>query len=293
MEKIYINESGPEVSAAVYGFWRWNEEAIANLDHFNDVVLYTRELGITTYDFTSSSVSGAQVETAFGNLIKEGSVKRDDLVISTKAGKRTYKKGNEVGIYYDLSPAHLIKSVDESLSRLNSDYLDIFILENYDHLYDFEQTASALLKLQRSGKIKHIGVSQFNVFQQRLLSNYLQQPIVTNHLELSLLETSALNDGRLDFIKEQYSKPLAWSPLADGRILLGESEKEIKLRNALTLVGKTYEANVEQTAVAWLHKLGALPIIGSTSKRRIENAATAHQINLSHEDWYYLYNATK
>lgn len=292
MKKIYINESGPEVTAAIYGFWRWDEAAVNDTKHFEDVVHFTRELGITTYDF-SPSIAQGQVETAFGNLLASGALKREELVLSTKAGIRTYQRGNQSGTYYDLSPAYLTKSLDESLKRLQTDVIDIYILEHHDHLYDFEQTASTLLKLQRQGKINHIGVSNFNVFQQRLLSNYLQQPIITNHLELNLLDTSALNDGRLDFIKEQHSRPMAWSPLAGGRILTGEDEQATKLRAALTEVGKAHEANVEQTAVAWLNKLGALPIIGSTEKRRIQNAATAHTIQLTHEEWYYLLNATR
>jgi predicted oxidoreductase len=291
MKKIHINESGPEVSAAIYGFWRWQNADFNHPTHFEDVVLFTRELGVTTYDLSPSFAYG-QVERQFGKLIEKGCLDRSELVLSTKAGVREFSGSHGSGIFYDLSPQYLVKSLEDSLRRLHTDFVDILILEHHDHLYDFEQTASALLKLQRSGKIRYIGVSHFNVFQQRLLSSYLQQPIVTNHLELSLLETSALNDGRLDFIREQHSKPMAFSPLADGRILLGEDAQAIKLRLALTNIGKKYEANVEQTAVAWVHKLGALPIIGSKEKRRIQNAATANTVQLTQEDWYYLYNAT-
>jgi predicted oxidoreductase len=254
------------------------------------VVTFTRELGITTYDLSPSFANG-EVETQFGKLLADGTLKRDELVLSTKVGTKQLPEG--FGTYYDLSAKNLTQSLEDSLKRLQTDVIDLYILENHDHLSNFEQTASTLLKLQRAGKIKHIGVSNFNVSQQRLLSSYLSQSIITNHIELNLLETSALQDGRLDFIKEQHSRPVAFSPLADGRILLGEDPKAVKLREALTVVGKKHEANVEQTAVAWLNKLGALPIIGSKEKRRIQNAATANTIQLTHEEWYYLYNATK
>lgn len=292
MKQLFINESGPEVSAAIYGFWRWGVADFKDVADFNDVVKFTRELGITTYDLSPSYANG-EVERQFGNLIGTGALKRDELVLSTKAGIRQFSGAYGSGYFYDLSPQYLQQSVDESLKRLQTDVIDIFILEHFDHLYNFEQTASSLLKLQRSGKIKHIGVSNFNVFQQRLLSSYLSQPIITNHIELNLLQTDPLHDGRLDFIKEQHSKPMAFSPLADGRILLGEDARAVKLRLALTEIGKKYESNVEQTAVAWLNKLGAISIIGSKEKRRIQNAATANTIELSHEDWYYLYNAAQ
>ena len=290
MKKVYINEYGPRVSAAVYGFWRWTEEDLSETEKFEEVVLFTRELGINTYDLSSV---GGQLETQFGKLIESGVIDQSELILSTKVGRREYSGAYGSGIYYDLSPQHITKSVEDSLSRLKRDKIDILILENFDFLSNFEQTASALLKLQRSGKISYIGVSNFNVFQQRLLSASLSQPIITNHLELNLLQTEALHDGRFDFIREQHSRALAFSPLADGRILLGEDAQAVKLRLALIEIGKKYEANVEQIAVAWLNKLGALPIIGSKEKRRIQNAATAHTFEISQEDWYFLYNATK
>lgn len=292
MKQVYINEYGPRVSAAVYGFWRWTEEDFKDPKHFSDVVTFTRELGINTYDLSPTDANG-EVERQFGNLIKTGVLDKTDLIVSTKAGQVQFSGAYGSGTYTDLSPKNLTKSLEESLKRLQLEQIDFLILDNFDFLYRFEETASTLLKLQRSGKIGYIGVSNFNVFQQRLLSSYLSQPIVTNHIELSLLETSALKDGRIDFIREQHSRPLAFSPLADGRILLGEDPQAVKLRDALIEVGKKYEANVEQTAVAWVNKLGALPIIGSKDTRRIQNAATAHTFELTKEDWYYLYEATK
>ncbi|WP_300353053.1 aldo/keto reductase [Fluviicola sp.] len=292
MKKVYINEYGPRVSAAVYGFWRWTEEDLQDTKNFEDVVLFTRELGIDTYDL-SPGHGAYELETQFGKLIESGVINQSELVLSKKVGLREYSGAYGSGIYYDLSPQYITTSVEESLKRLKRDKIEILILENFDFLSDFEQTASALLKLQRSGKISYIGVSNFNVFQQRLLSASLSQPIITNHLELNLLQTEALHDGRYDFIREQHGRAMAFSPLADGRILLGEDAQAVKLRLALIEIGKKYEANVEQIAVAWLNKLGALPIIGSKEKRRIQNAATAHTFELSQEDWYFLYNATK
>ncbi len=292
MKQVYINEYGPRVSAAVYGFWRWTEEDFKDPKHFSDVVTFTRELGINTYDLSPTDANG-EVERQFGNLIKTGVLDQSELIVSTKAGQVKFSGAYGSGTYTDLSPKNLTKSLEESLKRLQLEKVDFLILDNFDFLYKFEETASTLLKLQRSGKIGYVGVSNFNVFQQRLLSSYLSQPIVTNHIELNLLETSALKDGRIDFIREQHSRPLAFSPLADGRILLGEDPQAVKLRDALIEVGKKYEANVEQTAVAWVNKLGALPIIGSKDTRRIQNAATAHTFELTKEDWYYLFEATK
>ena len=292
MKKIYISETGPEVSAAIYGFWRWETAALANQKKIEDIVHYNLELGVNTFDHSNHYYNG-KIEELFGKVISESSIKRNDIIISTKAGIRNFEDKTVKGTYYDLSPEHITKSVEDSLKRLKTDYIDIFLLEHYDPLYHVEETASALIKLLRSGKIKNIGVSNFNVFQHRLLASHLSQPIVTNHIELNLLQSSAIDDGRLDFIKEQYSKPMAFAPLAGGRILDGKDAKAIKVRKVLSAIAKKYDANVEQIAVAWLYKLGALPIIGSVDKKRIKNAASAYAIKLTNEEWYKLYNAAK
>jgi predicted oxidoreductase len=292
MEKIFISETGPEVSAAIYGFWRWNTAALANQKKIEDIIRYNLELGVNTFDH-SNNYNNGKIEELFGKAIASSSIKREDIIISTKAGIRKFSDKSTKGEYYDLSPEHLTKSVEDSLKRLKTDYIDIFLLEHYDPLYAVEETASALIKLLRSGKIKNIGVSNFNVFQHRLLASHLSQPIVTNHIELNLLQSSAIDDGRLDFIKEQYSKPMAFAPLAGGRILNGKDAKAVKVRKVLTDIAKKHSVNVEQVAVAWLYKLGALPIIGSPDKKRIKNAASAYSIKLTNEEWYKLYNAAK
>ena len=290
MEKIFISDSGPEISAAIYGFWRWNAPALTSIKKVEDIINYNLELGVNTFDH-SDNYSNGKIEELFGDAIKAKSFNREDIVISAKAGIRSI--ANTKQKQFDLSPSYIKKSVDETLKRLKTDYIDIFLLEEFDPLINAEETASALTELIVKGKIKYIGVSNFNVFQHRLLASRLSRPIITNHIELNVLNTTAIDDGRLDFIKEQYSKPMAWAPLAGGRVLNGKDKKAIKIRKTLSEIGKKYDANVEQTAVAWLYKLGALPIIGSPDKKRIKNAASAYSINLSHEDWYKIYNATK
>jgi predicted oxidoreductase len=289
MEKIYISDSGPEVSAAIYGFWRWNTTDLVTEEKIRDIINYNLELGVNTFDHSNHYGNG-KVEELFGKVISSGSVKRDDIVISTKAGVIKDGKGKE--LYFDLRAKHLKNSVESSLKKLKTDYIDIFLLEHHDPLSNVEETASALTQLILDGKIKHIGVSNYNASQHRLLAAHLSHPIITNHITLNILQTDALNDGRLDFIKEQYSKPIAVSPLAGGRVLAGEDARAVTVRRILSEIGEKHNANVEQIAVSWLYKLGALPIIGSPDKDRIKNAASAYAIKLSNEEWYRIYNAS-
>lgn len=286
MKKIYLSDSGPKVSEAIYGFWRWKNEGSSTQLLMEKTVNLCIELGINTFDH-ADIYGDFSMEEYFGKLIENKVVNRDEIVLFSKCGVRKTSKGLT---YYDNSPKYLVESVENSLRKLKTDYLDIFLLYHIDPLSNPEETAQTLNSLVNSGKIKHIGVTNFSVFQHQLLESYLKRPIVTNHIELNLLNTSAIEDGRVDFIKQRFSKPLAWAPLAGGKILNGKNHKSEILRNKLQEIGANHNANIEQTAVAWLMQLGTLPIIGTTSAERLRNAATAVDIKLSHEEWYELYN---
>lgn len=289
MKKVSLSDSGPKVSEAIYGFWRWTDEGAQTTSQIEKTVNLCLELGINTFDH-ADVYGDFKVEEHFGKIIKNKSFKREDIVLFSKCGIR--KSGDGYLTYFDTSREHIINSINGSLKRLKTDYLDIFLLHQSDFLSDPEETAGALAEIVTSGKAKHIGVANFTVFQHQLLASYLRIPIVTNHIELNLMNTSAIEDGRIDFIKQSFSKPLAWAPLAGGKILNGTDEKTVRLRAKLEEVGKKYDANIEQTAVAWLMKLGTLPIIGSLSESRIRNAASASDIKLSRQDWYEIYQVT-
>ncbi|MEO5892542.1 MAG: aldo/keto reductase [Ferruginibacter sp.] len=286
MKNVYLSDSGPKVSEAIYGFWRWKDQGNDTAARIEKIVNLCLELGINTFDH-ADIYGDFSIEKYFGEVLKNKSFKREDVVLFSKCGICKSPKGFT---YYDTSADHIIKSVNNSLERLRTDYLDVFLLHHVDHLSDLEATAKALMLMVKQGKIKSVGVSNFSVFQHQQLASYLSVPIVTNHVELNLLNISAIEDGRIDFIKQRYSKPLAWAPLADGRISNGLDPKAELLRSTLTEIGSKHNANVEQTAVAWLMQLGTLPIIGSLNETRIRNAATAADIKLSQEDWYELFH---
>ncbi len=288
MKKVYLSDSGPKVSEAIYGFWRWEnlENTPTKMEQIINLCL---ELGINTFDH-ADIYGDFTIEEQFGKVIGKKSFKREDIVLFGKCGVR--KASNGKVQYFDNSRDYILESVDNSLRNLKTDYLDIFLLNQSDFLADPEQTAMALAEIVNSGKVNHIGVANFSAFQHQLLASYLTIPIVTNHIELNLMNISAIQDGRLDFIKQSFSKPLAWAPLAGGEILEGKDGKSAVLKSKLEAIGKKYDANVEQTAVAWLIQLGTLPIIGSLSENRIRNAASASEIKLSREDWYDIYQTS-
>lgn len=291
MEKVSLGENGPEVSPIIYSFWR----ALEDPDGISYRTVQAKlqaclDLGITTFDH-ADIYGNYQVEELFGRAIKESAIKREDLIISTKCGINTVdaSKPQYRNYHYDTSAEHIIKSVEQSLKKLSTDYIDVLLLHHYDILMEADETASAITTLVKRGLIKYFGVANFTVHQHQLLQSRLSIPIITNHLELNLLNTKPITDGTLDFIKQQYSRPLAWAPLAGGKLGDQNDVTSFHIANTLKRIAVEYAVNEEQLAIAWLLKLGALPIVGSNNMNRIKNAASAVSINLDRQHWYEIY----
>ena len=293
MEKTYLSDAGPKVSPAIYGFYRWHEQDLS-LSKMEGIIDLCLELGINTFDH-ADIYGGYQCEEVFGEIIKNKRIKREDIVLFTKCGLVVpHPSRPDVKVrYYDTSKDHITKSLESSLRKLRTDYIDIFLLNQLDPLSNLEETAITLQKLRDSGKVKNIGVVNFSVFQHQLLSSYLRIPIVTNHIELSLLNTSAFDNGQIDYLKQKYMRPLATAPLAEGKIANSIEKKPLLIRRKLEELASKYNANIESIAVAWIVKLGALPLIGTTDEQRIRNIVSSFDIDLGRQDWYELYEASR
>jgi predicted oxidoreductase len=294
MNKIYLSDAGPKVSPAIYGFYRWDDKGDNSLAAMEKIVNLCLELGINSFDH-ADIYGNYQCEELFGQLISQRSVKREDIVIFTKCGLRVpHPDQPDVRVrHYDTSSEHIRKSVENSLRKLRTDYIDIFLLNHFDPVANLEETALTLRQLKESGKVKNIGVANFSVFQHQLLASYLNMPIVTNHIELNLLNTSALDNGQVDYIKQRYMRPLASAPLASGQIANGTDPVAVRVRAKLEEISPKYGVDIESIAVSWLVKLGALPLIGTQSEQRIRNIAGAFNIELDKQDWYELYAASR
>ena len=293
MEKIYLSDSGPKVSPAIYGFYRWKGNYV-NEEKMEKIMNLCLELDINTFDH-GDTYGDYTCEEIFGNVFKRSGIKRESIVLFTKCGinvphpSRPYYRVK----HYDTSREHITNSLENSLRNLRTDYIDVFLLNQLDPLSNLEETALTLEKLKDSGKIKNVGVVNFSVFQHQLLSSYLRIPIVTNHIELNLLNTAAFDNGQVDYIKQKYMRPLATSPLAEGKIANSNEKIPLRIRGKLEEFAGKYNSHFESVAIAWLVKLGALPLIGTTDELRIRNIAEAFKINLDRQDWYELYAVSR
>lgn len=291
MNKIYLSDSGPKVSPALYGFYRWQEEFVTK-DNMSRIIDQCLTLGINTFDL-GDFYGGYQCEKLFGNIISQIGIKREELVLFSQCGTNIPHPSRPAYRvrHYNTSAQHINASVERSLNDLQTDYLDIYLLNQLDPISDLEETAMALQQLKSNGKIRNIGVVNFSVFQHQLLSSRLRSPIVSNHVVLNLLNTTAFDNGQIDYIKQRYMRPLALSPLAEGKIAESTEALPVQVRSKLEELSIKYGASIESLAAAWVIKLGALPLVGTMNTERIKHLVNAFDVELDHQDWYALYEA--
>ena len=150
--------------------------------------------------------------------------------------------------------------------------------------------------LREAGKVQHFGVSNFTPAQYELLASRLDFPLVTNQVEFSLMHLDPLHDGTFDLCQQRRIAPMAWSPLAGGRLFREESARAARLRRALDMVGDTLAQPVEisEVSLAWIltHPAGVIPVLGSGKLERLQRTAAAANLRLSREAWFALWSAS-
>jgi predicted oxidoreductase len=291
---VSLRKHGPEVSRLVYGVWRLADEPHGGeLRAVRERIDLCLELGMRTFDH-ADIYGGYRCEELFGRALREAPSLRDQIDLISKcdiclriAGTTDYRVK-----HYDTSARHIAASVDRSLQRLATDRLDVLLLHRPDPLLAADEVAEVLRSLIAAGKVRYIGVSNFRPHQLSLLASRLEQPIVTNQIEVSVLCTEPLIDGSLDQCQQRRIRPMAWSPLAGGQ-LFGDSPRARRVRGVLERVGARVAAPVDTVALAWLlrHPAGIVPVIGSSRPERIRQAAAAATIDLDRQDWFEIYEA--
>lgn len=266
----------------------------------SDELLYfinqVKDIGITTFDH-ADIYGNYECEAAFGKALKKDISIRRQLQIITKCGimLKSEKYPERQVKHYDYSYEHIIKSVENSLRNLRTDYIDLLLLHRPSPYYYPEEIASAIYHLKAKGKVLEFGVSNFDVIQMQTLNDYLDNILITNQIELSVYEISAFRNGILDYMTTKKIRPMSWAPLASGRIFQKNDATARRIVKALTDVGK--ELSIDKSvmiAYAWLlnHPSGIIPVAGSGNFERLKEAAEAVEIKLTTEQWFKIYTAS-
>jgi len=319
MEKYLLPNTDLEVSKIAYGCMglgkTWDTSPLTESIRANafDSVISAIENGINFYDHADIYAKGKS-EQVFGEVLKEVKGIRNNMIIQSKCGIRFKGSPNSDSPgRYDFSYEHITNSVDGSLKRLGIEQLDILLLHRPDPLMEPEEVAKAFEELKQNGKARYFGVSNFNTGQLALLQNSLDQPIVVNQIEISLLHNHVVNDGILanqtggqyagssgilDYCRLNNILVQAWSPVAQGKIFnppLDADENVKDLANQISVYAEEKETSKEAIALAWLmkHPIGIQPIIGTTNPERITNSCKADEVTLSREEWYRLFTIAR
>lgn len=289
MERVDIKDN-LSFSRIVYGMWRVGDDTDTSPAHVRAKIDACLDQGITTMD--QADIYGDYgAEAILGACLKESPGLRDQIEIVTKcdivapAGRYSSARVK----HYDTSAAHIERSIETSLSEMAIEHIDLLLLHRPDPLMDAEETGQALDKAVASGKVGAIGVSNFRPWDWSLLQANMSTPLVTNQIEMSLLEHSAFTNGDLAYLQERKVPPMAWSPLGGGALFSGGGE----LRTAVSKVAMQNGVDEAAVAVAWLlaHPARILPVMGTNNLERIRAISDALKVKMDRETWFELYTA--
>ncbi len=269
--------------------------------------------GINFFDHADIYCWGRS-EEAFAAIWSEVPGLREKIVVQSKCGivMEDARPGSTVG-QFDFSYEHITRSVEGSLQRLQTDYVDGLLLHRPDPLVEPEEVARAFDDLQASGKVRYFGVSNHTAAQIRLLKKYVNQPIVANQLEVSLLhlhlidegivfnqdqpERALRGEGTLEYCRQHNITVQAWAPLKKGAVITGVTEPPSQAaQNVARLVAELAQVkgvSKEAIALAWLlkHPAKMQVIIGTTKPERIQASCEADGVELTRDEWYQLFIA--
>ena len=211
MEFRYLGKSGLKVSEIIYGNWLTHGSQVEN-DTASACVHAALDAGVTTFDTADAYANGA-AETVLGEALKDQ--RRESLEILTKVYWPTGPKGpNDSG----LSRKHIMESIDGSLRRLQTDYVDLYQAHRYDTETPLEETVQAFADVVRAGKALYIGVSEWTADQLRAghaLARELGIGLISSQPQYSML-WRVIEGEVIPASRELGVGQIVWSPIAQG-----------------------------------------------------------------------------
>jgi len=303
MKTINIVNGPQNVSAIIQGCMRM--PALSKEDAAK-AIRTAYDCGINFFDHATCYGNG-EAEERFAEAFPLTGIKREDIIIQSKCGLCFDR--NE----FDWTKENILSSVDDSLRRLNVEYLDALLLHRPDLLFDPEEVAEAFDTLEKTGKVRCFGVSNLMPMQIELLKKYVKQPLVFNQVQLSLEQSQLIDqalymnnkttefsinrDGSaLDYCRLHDITIQAWSPLQHGMFggTFIDNADFPELNKALATIAEREGVSKAAVAIAWIlrHPAKMQAIIGTMNPEHIKDTCDAVKVNLSHHDWYELYLAS-
>ena len=303
MKKLNIVNGPKEVPAIILGCMRMPNLSVKEAETVINAAL---ELGINFFDHATCYGNG-EAEKRFGDAFNGMALKRDDVFIQSKCGL-CFERGE-----FDWTKENILSSVDDSLKRLKTDYLDALLLHRPDLIFEPEQVADAFEILEKSGKVRYFGISNVPSMQIELLKKYVKQPLVFNQLQFSLEQSQLIDqalyvnntttersidrdNGTLDYCRLHDITIQAWSPLQKGffKGCFVDDPEFPELNKALSEIADKYKVSKTAIAIAWIlrHPAKMQAIAGTMNPEHLRDMAAASDANLTNNEWYKLYLAS-
>ena len=250
-------------------------------------------------------------EELFADYLPMNADQREKIILQTKCGVKIGPngKGGMMNISYDFSRDYIIKCVDDSLRRLNTDYIDVLLLHIPDALVEPEEVAAAFDILENSGKVRYFGVSNHTPLQIELLRQTVRQPVVANQQRLSLGFSPIISSGEyvclpderalsydmesLNYCRLHKITMQCWSPFQGTKGMILDEKSYPKLNQALAEMAEKYHTSKTALCIAWLlrHPAKLQPVTGTMNIEHLKECVSGIDVTLEHDDWYKLWMA--
>ena len=284
-----LGTSGISISSIAWGMWRFAGDDVAAARTRVEAALDAGVILLDTADIygpDNGEPFGA-AEALLGRVLSEAPELRERMVLATKGGIR-------MGVPYDSGTDYLAQAIDDSLTRMGVERVELYQIHRPDLLTHPQEVARTLEDALTAGKIAAVGVSNFTTSQTAALAHYLTVPLVSHQAEFSALATAPLYDGVLDQAMTHDMTVLAWSPLGGGRLAVPADDRS---RAVVALLDhKAEESGVDRVAAAtsWImaHPSRPVPIVGTQNPARIAKIADAYKPRWTRADWYRVLEAS-
>lgn len=293
-QRLFLSSIATPLGRYGLGLWRFTHESVDEADR---LIHSAVDCGITLLD--NAAVYGRNwggtgfgaAEELLGAVLRRSPALRTSVCVATKGGITP-------GIPYDQSPATLRRECEDSLRRLGVERIDLYQIHRPDLFAHPGETADTLMALRHEGKIDRIGVSNFTPAQHDAfvahLTGRLRLPIATSQPEYSAASLGPLRDGTFDLCMRDGVTPLAWSPLAGGRLVTGENVRP-ELMAVIDDIASKHGATREQVAYAFVLSHPAQPVVllGTQRPERLVAATSSPLQSLEREELYRIVAASE
>ena len=319
MKYNFLGNTGLRVSELCLGTMTfggrgmWTAIGTLPQDQVNALVKQSIESGINFID-TANVYSEGLSEQMTGKAVRDLGLNRHDLVIATKVRGQMGPGPNNSG----LSRKHILQQADESLSRLNMDYIDLYQIHGFDSLTPMQETLSALDSLVKSGKVRYIGCSNLAAWQIMKALGISAQEHISKFISLQAHYTIASRDLERELVPmliDQKIGLMIWSPLAGGflsgkysRNAVSETgrrtnfdfppidkEKAYDIIDVIKVIADAKKVTIAQVALAWLlhqHVVTSV-IVGANKPEQLSDNLNSIQVQFTADELAMLNDISK